>query len=209
MAKRSTAFTLGELIIVVVIIAVLAAIAIPNFLEGSYRTDVTYRQNDMRTIALAMESYRIERGDYPASDKDSPLAGHGTRDDIDQRLLTTPTAYMPEILTDGFRKKADKKERRDGSPNYEIYAVAYKTSDSTFAVYPRTGWMMWSIGKDLRSNTVGYRSLRTVIANEATTHPALGLDGDPRPAAGFRYDPTNGTTSPGDMYRFEGDAIDK
>src|SRR5690606_30487048 len=53
-------FTLIELLIVVAIIAVLAAVAVPNFLEAQVRSKVVRAQADMRTLALAVEAYAAD-----------------------------------------------------------------------------------------------------------------------------------------------------
>jgi prepilin-type N-terminal cleavage/methylation domain-containing protein len=64
MNKR--AFTLIELLIVVAIIAILAAIAVPNFLEAQVRSKVSRAQSDMRSIATAIEAYAVDHaGMYP------------------------------------------------------------------------------------------------------------------------------------------------
>ena len=49
------AFTLIELLIVVAIIAILAAIAVPNFLEAQTRAKVARSVADIRTLATALE----------------------------------------------------------------------------------------------------------------------------------------------------------
>ena len=53
-------FTLIELLIVVAIIAILAAIAVPNFLEAQTRAKIGRAMNDMRSLATALESGRSE-----------------------------------------------------------------------------------------------------------------------------------------------------
>lgn len=80
MQRRSSAslrsarfgFTLIELLIVVAIIAVLAAIAVPNFIEAQIRAKVATAKSDLRTIATGIESYRVDHGLYPEG-TDNPL----------------------------------------------------------------------------------------------------------------------------------------
>src|SRR5512137_50625 len=57
-------FTLIELLIVVAIIAILAAIAVPNFLEAQVRSKVSRVKSDMRTMAGALEVYRLDNNRY-------------------------------------------------------------------------------------------------------------------------------------------------
>lgn len=210
---RHHAFTLIELLIVVAIIAILAAIAVPNFLEAQTRARVSRAQNDLRSMSLAMESYRVDNSTYIASYGDSPIQPHFTWRAGDHRLLTTPIAYLNSIPPDIFRHIAGVKDE-----NYMLYTVAYRATgndvtDST--VYPHTSWMTWSIGPDKLGNASGYCSEPKVIRNEGYAAPWIGVDqngtpinpGTPAsPYNGLRYDPTNGTVSYGDIYRFEGEA---
>ncbi|MRR31897.1 hypothetical protein EG834_16550 [bacterium] len=187
MARRA-AFTFGELMIILAILAVLAAIAVPNFMEGCYRSPVSRNQTGMRDIQLAMEAYRVDHGSYPVTN------GLG---EIEQRLFTTPIAYLSEVPFDRFRKKAGMDDTR-----YRIYVSTVGTSSTT-----KTRWMVSSIGPDLLANTAGYRSQEDVLANEALPRPAIGIDRDGKDIGssgygGLRYDPTNGTKSYGDLYKW-------
>lgn len=62
---RRRGFTLIELLVVVGIITLLAAIALPNFMEAQMRTKVARMKNDMRTLSVAMETYAVDHGHYP------------------------------------------------------------------------------------------------------------------------------------------------
>ena len=60
-------FTLIELLIVVAIIAILAAIAIPNFLQAQVRAKVSRAKAEMRTAGTALESYFVDNNEYPVN----------------------------------------------------------------------------------------------------------------------------------------------
>ena len=59
-SKRTGGFTLVEIMIVVAIIALLAAIAVPNFLRSRKRSQATQVLEDLRQIDSAMDQYAIE-----------------------------------------------------------------------------------------------------------------------------------------------------
>lgn len=60
-AKRA-GFTLVEIMIVVAVIALLAAIAVPGFLRARKRSQATKILNDLRMIDSAIDQYAIETG---------------------------------------------------------------------------------------------------------------------------------------------------
>ncbi len=63
--RRERGFTLIELLIVVAIIGVIAAIAIPNLLNAINRGRQKASMGDMRTVATAIEAYAVDYGRYP------------------------------------------------------------------------------------------------------------------------------------------------
>ena len=60
--SRRGGFTLVEIMIVVAIIALLAAIAVPNFLRARKRSQATRVLEDLRMIDSAIDQYAIENG---------------------------------------------------------------------------------------------------------------------------------------------------
>jgi len=170
------AFTLIELLIVVAIIAILAAIAVPNFLEAQVRSKVSRAKADIRSTATAMECYFVDYNCYmprPASfvyrERFIPL--------------TTPVAYMTSIPEDPF-KKAGSVNILGGDGNntdacYDYYNRSW-TEDRNWlhlvflGCEDRAKYLIASIGPDLRWWGV-------------------------KNAFGIAYDPSNGTRSEGEI----------
>ena len=59
-SRSRSGFTLVEIMIVVAIIALLAAIAIPGFLRARKRSQASRILNDLRSISSAVDQYAIE-----------------------------------------------------------------------------------------------------------------------------------------------------
>ncbi len=104
-------FTLIELLIVVAIIAILAAIAVPNFLEAQTRTKVTRTYADIRVIANGIEMYRIDHRDFPMVGRPMSsfpffyvdwvmISPDGARHMGSK--LTTPVQYLSSVPFDQF-----------------------------------------------------------------------------------------------------------
>ncbi|NQU42277.1 prepilin-type N-terminal cleavage/methylation domain-containing protein [bacterium] len=92
------AFTLIELLIVVAIIAILAAIALPNFLDAQIRAKTSRVMADQRTLSVALEQYCLDSNRYPGDWLDTGYQDHKAN----VKVLTTPVAYIDRILPDPF-----------------------------------------------------------------------------------------------------------
>lgn len=98
--RRIHGFTLIELLIVVAIIGILAAIAVPNFLNAQIRAKVARAESDLKAITTALEMYRLDNGLYPLW-----LNPDGSqKNPVNRRLipLTTPISYMASVPQDPF-----------------------------------------------------------------------------------------------------------
>ena len=62
-------FTLIEIMVVVVILAVLGALVVPKILENVDKARVTRAQSDIRAIQTALDLYRLDNFKYPTSEQ--------------------------------------------------------------------------------------------------------------------------------------------
>lgn len=188
MAVLRRGFTLIELLIVVAIIAILAAIAVPNFLEAQTRSKVARMKADIRTLATAVESYAVDSNVYPPH-----LRGDGSEIDYPDRYtpLTTPVAYLTSIAArDVFFTQVP---TGPGAPDQYVSWTNFRSFETRGATHPLLvvagthRWLLRSRGPD-----------GEVEPNEVRNGFLLaGITGGPS----MVYDPTNGTISRGDIFR--------
>ncbi|MFB3896772.1 MAG: prepilin-type N-terminal cleavage/methylation domain-containing protein [bacterium] len=172
-------FTLIELLIVVAIIAILAAIAIPNFLAAQVRAKVTKSKSEMRNVATALESYHVDNNQYPL-----PYSvGYWNVPDS----LSTPIAYVSNIKSfyDPFSTK---------HPGTSVlHRYGYVTSDWPYHTETQSRWDL--LTQDNKERAGKWR----LDGYGPTVNSGGGWPNVPS------YDPTNGTVSNGQIYRSEKD----
>lgn len=197
---KRAGFTLIELLIVVAIIAILAAIAVPNFLEAQVRAKVSRAKNDMRSIATALESYRVDGSYYPEyaimrlsnGDVEDPAVGfamgyfeHLSR--VPGLSITTPIAYITSIPPDPFVVKGG------GSDDPRTLDYAYRNSRQTDRIFTGDRAAEPWLGPGGAFLLRDWGEWRLVSAGPNTVRNDI--------KSSIFYDPTNGTISNGDIVR--------
>jgi len=208
MFTKCRAFTLIELLIVVAIIGILAAIAVPNFINAQTRAKVAKVKSDFKAIYSAQEMYYLDNNNYAPPFK--------------LQALTSPISYIASVPQDVFPSRPILKT---GGGQGEAYAqvtwyryvygtpkgvkpVKWTGGDSSgirialcadhYAYFEPfllrgpaealagqkdcpTQWLVKSFGTNVNMNAL------------------CGTNGDD---CTFRYDPTNGLISIGDIAIF-------
>jgi type II secretion system protein G len=203
MSKRNTqrsAFTLIELLIVVAIIAILAAIAVPNFLEAQTRSKVSRARADMRSLGTAIESYRIDNNSYPLDGDDFPGANPLVDFDAMLRLhvVTTPIAYIGSVPFDPFN--TTKPEGLDPLDPHNFFFPGRPPYTYTYNTF---GAFQFDPFQNQPANE-GHPDNYTV----SSLGPNQRFDSQ---SAGGRvfYDPSNGSISPGEIFYSGGSFVDR
>ena len=189
--KSQKGFTLIELLIVVAIIAILALIAVPNFLEAQTRAKVSRAKADMRTLATAQEAYYVDWNSYTfrdlADNRQTATYMEGFR------FLTSPIAYVSSVPVDAFGSYEDSPGWMQplyelGSGSATTLAPSGPPNKPNNEGMPADTFVLRSTGPDRFDNTNVGQYPRSWVANMNTVLARL-------------YDPTNGTVSSGDIYR--------
>jgi len=186
-------FTLIELLIVVTVIAILAAIAVPNFLEAQTRSKVSRAKADLMTVATALEAYRVDNNAYPAYG--SPFdEDQGNRGGIEVNameaflpiILTTPVPYLSSLLMSPYPDVTD-------YPMPFAQPYRYVSQREFYAREPFNAPIEWPARLE---SVFGLSTAAKEWASFCYGPDRLSDDG------AFEYDPTNGSLSTGDIVRY-------
>ena len=104
MKRNSKGFTLIELLIVVAIIGIIVAIAIPNLLNAIQRAKQRRTMGDIRSAATAVEAYAVDLNRYPpaAGNYDLPFAITVVTAGANMSKYVSPTYIKSIPLADGW-----------------------------------------------------------------------------------------------------------
>lgn len=220
-------FTLIELLIVVAIIAILAAIAVPNFLHAQIRAKIARSLADMKSVGTAVEAFRVDYGmdllDNWDDDDASELAkytGHpglahtapasvpiqSRHMNFVQNLLTSPITYIKTLPEDPFLLY--KTEAECLSKGYPAGVCSLTFILNGRYLYADQDGHRGGNTKDhnidaLLENTAPLRGLRP-LKNGEWIILGVGPDNKMEQVAlsylrGIPYDPSNGLKSEGDL----------
>jgi len=124
---RRGGFTLVEIMIVVAIIALLAAIAVPNFMRARKRSQATACKQDLRMLDAAIEQYAIENNAQPTTTitfanlkayikENSPLYYNAGADTLGNTVTLSTVAAGVKVPTATYTALSDVADNTFWSP---------------------------------------------------------------------------------------------
>jgi len=201
---REDSFALMELLIVIAIIIIITAIAVPNLISANIKAKVKGIKSEMGSIAIALEDYRLDTGNYPiqpgtgyapdviakpniAFDDHNDAIGLG-------KLVFPPEAsdpvYLYRIPGDLFNDSGEEEWNGTSGAHNNHYcyftANASRQSSSTEAKY----WALVSYGPDKDQDIDSYTKAWNAVDPDAPNHNTY---------KNLVYNPDNGITSSGDI----------
>ncbi|RJP30158.1 MAG: prepilin-type N-terminal cleavage/methylation domain-containing protein [Candidatus Omnitrophota bacterium] len=197
---KRNGFTLIELLIVVGIIGILAAIAVPNYINATLKTRVTQVKLELRNLGAALQTYRIDHNIYPRRNSNLLFFAQYLLPD-----LTSPIAYLSQVnVRDPFGPVEEFEEPTLGvesTPDRSFIPLELVKNSYTYTpyinfsliqgnpLYRREGFAVTSVGPDRQDSfIVDYPFPQNIRFLGASV-----------------YHPSNGVISSGDIGFFGGD----
>ncbi len=202
MKSFKTGFTLIELLIVVAIIGILAAIAVPNFLNAQMRAKLAQVESNMKALSTAMMAYHTDWNSYP-------LHPPQHRYNIYGNGLTTPISYIARVPVDVFQsyklsKTTAMYNPSSGQGRPELHPEPYYTCSGGAYGHPALDSNIPSVGAggDL---TLRFQDSPPIFDKARSTYPIgrymVSIGPDLEHTFPGTYDISNGLNSRGDMIR--------
>jgi general secretion pathway protein G len=115
--KRQSAFTLIEILVVVAILGILAAIVVPRIMDRPDEAKRVAARADIAAIVQSLKLYRLDNGFYPTSDQglvalvqrpaSGPVPGNWKQGGYLERLPKDPWGSDYQYLSPGVKGEID------------------------------------------------------------------------------------------------------
>ena len=165
-------FTLIELMVVIAIIIILAAIAIPNYLTMTARAKRSRVASDMATVATVLETYKTDWGKYPLMATEDLSVGTSSS------AVTTVYSALSNTTTGGIDNIPSKFNSvgEKGGIEY-IKAGTLNSMTNPFGgvggmTYKSPAGLTWTLSMDMTGGKSLQRTDNSSTVSEVTTGPS-------------------------------------
>ena len=117
MQRRQSGFTLIEIMVVVVILGILAALVVPQVMSRPDQAKVTVAKGDIKAIAASLDMYKLDNQNYPSTQQGlealvkkptgNPAAKNWNAEGYLKKLPIDPWGNQYLYLSPGTRGKID------------------------------------------------------------------------------------------------------
>lgn len=155
LAQRNRAFTLVELLIVVVVLGILAGIVLPTFTSSTEDTKVSATVQNVQTIRSALDFFKVQHGDtYPGY----PVGGGTPTEALTVNQLTLASkkdASTAAVGTSGYTLGPYLRNGVPANPFNNLKTVKIIADGATFpsAGDDTTGWVFKPQTGEFKANS--------------------------------------------------------
>ncbi len=111
-----------EMIVVLAIIAVVAALIVPNVIGRPDQARATVANTDLKTISAALKMYRLDNGDYPSTDQGlAALSAKPTGSPAPANWA--PGGYLDQVPADPWGKPYTYRSPGDDDAGFELSSL--------------------------------------------------------------------------------------
>jgi general secretion pathway protein G len=162
---RRTAFTLVELLVVVMIVGILAAVAVPHFGSAAEDAKIAALDQDLATVRNAIELYRYQHGEYPGS----LICDHRIAVAAAAKSFSAADA---DAKRDSFLRQMMHYSNADGE------TCESKSSSYPFGPYLRQG---------LPANPLPHEAAASAARSVTVVSSSSSIGADKKPLTGWKY----------------------
>ncbi len=115
-SRRRAGFTLIELVVVILILTIMAGVLVPRIVDRQASARDVRRLADIRVVRDAIEQYKLDTGDYPATDD--------VNASFDNYDVSQDGDFLPTLVDSGYLAEAPSDPRNDATFHYRYQRYA-------------------------------------------------------------------------------------
>lgn len=153
--RNLSAFTLIEILIVVVILGILASIVIPQFSNASHLARENTLKDELRYLRTQVQVYKAQHQDTPPGYPNGNLAATPTADAFAEQMTLYTDEFGDVSTTEDAGHKLHYLSRMPANPVNGLNTVLLLSESEDFTADDTTGWIYKPATGMVRANITG------------------------------------------------------